>query len=220
MGRLLPSSTPPSPLTAPGARTQPFARSVPHDIDRWRLPKLAGRLVEISGTGDAAGLTAACGLVLEAQHRAEPVAWVTLPSCTFFPPDAAESGVDLESLIVVRVPNPQAAGRAADRLLRSDAFGLLIVDLGTHPGTDAAIPPPLLSRLSGLATRHRSAVVIVTEKPETAPSLGSLISVRVEAHRERGAGSRFHCRLAVLKDKYAGPVWSHAEDCRGPAGLR
>ncbi len=203
-------------MALPTPLRQPHAQPLPHGADRWRFSKLAGRLVEISGTGNTAGLTVACGLVLEAQQRAEPVAWVTLAHSTFFPPDAAEGGVDLDALIVIRVPNAPAAARAADRLLRSDAFGLLILDLGT----DAGIPTPLLSRLSGLAMRHRSAVVIVTEKHEAVPSLGSLVSVRVEAHRQRIERDRFRCRLVVLKDKHAGPGWSHAEDCRGPAGLR
>lgn len=202
------------PAPRPSAQQPPQAH--PHDTGRWSLTRLAGRLVEISGTESTAGLTVACGLVLEAQQRAEPVAWVTLAHSTFFPPDAAEGGVDLDSLIVVRVPNAQAAGRAADRLLRSDAFGLLILDLGT----DTGMPAPLLSRISGLVTRHRSAVVIVTEKPETAPSLGSLVAVRVEAHRQQIEPDGFRCRLVVLKDKQAGPTWSHVEDCRGPAGLR
>jgi recombination protein RecA len=197
-------------------QTQPYAQPLPHKADRWRLPKLVGRLVEISGAGNTAGLTVACGLVLEAQQRAEPVAWVTLAHSTFFPPDAAEDGVDLDALIVVRVPDAQAAARAADRLLRSNAFGLLILDLGT----DAGIPAPLLSRLSGLAMRHRTAVILVTEKDETVPSLGSLVSVRVAARRQRIARDGFRCRLIVHKDKHAGPAWSHAEDCRGPAGLR
>jgi recombination protein RecA len=200
----------------PLPQTQPYAQPLPHKADRWRFPKLVGRLVEISGIGSTARLTVACGLVLEAQQRAEPVAWVTLAHSTFFPPDAAESGVDLDALIIVRVPNAQAAARAADRLLRSNAFGLLILDLGT----DAGIPAPLLSRLSGLAMRHQSAVILVTEKDETVPSLGSLVSVRVEARRQRIGRDRFRYRLVVHKDKHAGPAWSHAEDCRGPAGLR
>lgn len=205
-----------APLPMPRIDAQPNPRALPHETGRWRLARLAGRLVEISGTGNTAGLTVACGLVLEAQQRAEPVAWITLAHSTFFPPDAAEGGVDLDSLIVVRVPTAQDAGRAADRLLRSDGFGLVILDLGA----DAGIPAPLLSRLAGLVVRHRSAVVIVTEKPETVPSLGSLVSVRVEAHRQQIERDRFRCRLAVLKDKHAGPSWSYVEDCRGPAGLR
>jgi len=52
------------------------------------------------------------------------------------------------------------------------------------------------------------------------PSLGSLVSLRVQAQRERVCDDRFSCGLAVLKDKRRGPTWTHAEVYRGPAGLR
>ena len=88
----------------------------------WRLDALRGRLVELSARGAAATLTAAIELVVEAQQAAEPVAWVTLGNATFFPPDAAASGVDLAALAVVRVHDATAAARAAERLLRSGGF--------------------------------------------------------------------------------------------------
>ena len=87
------------------------------------LPSLQGRLVELSGSGSSAQLTAAFGLVLDAQRRQEWAAWVTLRRSSFFPPDAADSGVDLDALIVVRVEGPGEAGRAADELARCNAFG-------------------------------------------------------------------------------------------------
>ena len=59
----------------------------------WSLEQMAGRLVDISGQKAAANLTVAFGLVLEAQKRGEPVAWVTLQQSTFYPPDVADSGI-------------------------------------------------------------------------------------------------------------------------------
>src|SRR3990172_2807212 len=82
----------------------------------WGLEQIAGRLVEISGAGAAAALTLAFGLVLEAQRRGEPVAWIALEERGFYPPDAAEGGGDLGALGVVRVANAKAVGRAADQL--------------------------------------------------------------------------------------------------------
>src|ERR1044071_1231060 len=70
---------------------------------RWGLDVLRGRLIELSGRGATATLTIATELVIEAQQAAEPVAWVTLGNTTFYPPDAADSGVDLAALVVVRV---------------------------------------------------------------------------------------------------------------------
>jgi recombination protein RecA len=190
----------------------------------WALPELAGRLVELSGPGAAATLTLALRLVLDAQGRDEPAAWLTDRGSCFFPPDAADGGVDLDALVVVRVAEPAAVARAADQLARSGAFGLLMLDLGR-----ARVPDPLQSRLLGLAQKHETAIVFLTEKPSTAPSLGSLVSLRCEAGAVRpepgsasgfGCESPFECALRALKDKRRAPGWSYQEACRGPAGLR
>ena len=189
---------------------------------RFCLAELAGRLVELSGEGASAALTLAFGLVLDAQAAREPVAWVGSDASTFYPPDVAESGVDLAALLVVRialdkVPKPMAAlPVAAERLLRSGAFGLILLDLGKN----AALSQALQSRLLGLAQRHQTALVCLTEKAADAPSLGSLVSLRVQAKRSWLGRERFACELHVHKDKRRGPIWSEREVCRGPLGLR
>jgi recombination protein RecA len=183
---------------------------------RWRFPELAGRLVEISGNGDTAVLTAACALIHDAQHHDEPAAWIAAADSTFFPPDAAASGIDLDSLILIRARDMASAARSADRLLRSAGFGLIVVDLGK----DDRVPLPTLTRLSGLARRHHAVVLFITEKSDTTPSLGSLISLAAYARREHVAGDRFRWSLVVTKDKRGAPASSHSEECRGPAGLR
>lgn len=182
----------------------------------WNLSAVAGRLSELSGLEGTAALTLAFGLVLDAQRRGEPVAWIMPGHCAFYPPDAAEGGVDLDALVIVRIPEAPAAARAADRLVRSGAFGLIVLDLGA--GTD--VPTPLQMRLAGLAQKHHTALLCLTEKGDEAPSLGSLVSLRVHAQRMKLAEDRFSCALTVLKDKRRGPTWTHVEACRGPAGLR
>src|SRR5712672_268927 len=98
--------------------------------ERWSLDALRGRLVELSARGATATLTTSIELVREAQYAAEPVAWVTLSNGSFYPPDVADSGVDLAALVVVRVVDTTTAARAAERLLRSGAFGLVVLDFG------------------------------------------------------------------------------------------
>ncbi|MBI2091106.1 MAG: recombinase A [Deltaproteobacteria bacterium] len=178
----------------------------------WALAEVAGRLAEISGSGATAALTLAFGLVLEGQRQGELVGWVTTAESSFYPPDTAQEGVDLDALVVVRVP-AQAIPRAGEKLLRSGAFGLVALDIGA---TD--IPMPLQSRLSALALQHHTALVCLTEKGSREPSLGSLVSLRVDAERRR-ASDRFACELKVLKDKRRGPTWTQTEPCCGPAGL-
>lgn len=182
----------------------------------WNLEQVTGRVVEISGSGATAPLTLAFGLVLQAQHRNEPVAWITRNDSLFYPPDVAEVGVDLDTLTIVRVPDGRAAARAADQLVRSGAFGLVVLDLGAKPD----VPAPLQIRLAGLANKHQTALLCLTTKEDRTPSLGPLISLRVAARRERLADGQFSCGLTVLKDKRRGPTWRHMEICHGPAGLR
>ena len=192
----------------------------------WGVPQIAGRLVELSGEGATAALTAAFGLVLETQWRGEPVAWITLLSSTFFPPDAAASGIDLDSLAVVRARDAGMAARAASQLVRSGGFGLVAIDLGPKPAPSrmgqervesTSISMPLLTRLVGLAKKHDTAVVVLTEKPTHASSLGSLVSLR--AHVRRPPAAPYRIELLVLKDKRRGPGQVHRETCRGPAGM-
>ncbi|HET8562938.1 MAG TPA: recombinase A [Candidatus Binatia bacterium] len=180
----------------------------------WTLPEIAGRLVEISGSGATASLTIAFGLVLEAQERGETVGWTTSIENFFYPPDVAQGGIDLTALVVVRVPGVESVARAGEKLLRSGGFGLIILDLGT-----ADIPMPLQTRLAGLAHRHHTALVCLTIKDARAFSLGSLVSLRVHAERRRISDGRFACDLRVLKDKHRGPTWGHEELCHGAAGL-
>ena len=182
-------------------------------VDTWGLAALRGRLVELSARGASATLTTAIDLVLEAQRASEPVAWIMLVASSFYPPDVAETGVDLAALVVVRACDSTAAARAAERLLRSGAFGLVVLDLG---GADLAMS--LQGRLVTLAQTHDAAVVCLTEKSADTPSLGSLVSLRAEALRVRGRGE-FDLRVRALKDKRRGPGWSRSRKARGPSGM-
>jgi len=187
----------------------------PQRTPTWSLPDLTGRLIELSAGAHAAHLTAAFSLVLDAQFSGDRAAWVTLEQSSFFPPDAADGGIDLDALAVVRVRDARLAGRAADHLVRSGGFGLVVIDLPKGHG----VPVPLLTRMLGTARQQSVAVVLLTKKAPDAPSLHSLISLRAEARWQRRDGRDELC-VRVLKDKRGGPGWSHVEVCRGPAGLR
>jgi recombination protein RecA len=187
------------------------------DAGRWGLEALYGRLVELSARGATATLTTAIELVLEAQRAAEPAAWVTLGNTTFYPPDVADCGVDLAALVVVRVVDTTAAARAAERLLRSGAFGLVVLDFGG--GGTVELPLAHQGRLVTLAQTHHTAIVCITEKPADAASLGSLVSLRAEALRLAARDHGHDVALRVLKDKRRGPGWSRTIKRRGPPGF-
>jgi recombination protein RecA len=178
----------------------------------WNLEEVRGRLVQLAGH---AVMTLAVELVADAQRSGEPVAWVSVGS-EFYPPDAAAGGVDLSSLVVVRVQDALAAARAADRLVRSGGFGLVVLDLTT----DGDVPLAVQSRLVGLAQRHEAAVVCLTSAPPTGPSLSPLVSLRAHVHRERTSPGVFTCTLQPLRDKRRGTGWVFRKSYGGPAGLR
>jgi recombination protein RecA len=184
---------------------------------QWGLAALRGRLVELSARGASATLTAAIEIVGEAQEQSEPVAWIALSAGTFYPPDVAESGIDLAALVVIRAPDATACARAAERCLRSGAFGLVILDLADGK---ADLSMQIQGRLVTLAQTHDAAVVCLTAKTQDTASLGSLISLRAEALRLRDKPSEtFDVQLRVLKDKRRGPGFTQRLKRRGPPGL-
>lgn len=181
----------------------------------WGLDTLAGRFVELSGSASSATLTAAAALILEAQLRGEPTAWVAGRPSVFFPPDFAASGIDLEALPVIHVPDTTRAARVTDSLLRSGGFAIVVLDLGA----EAVLPLAFQTRLAGLARKHHTALLCITKKGTDAPSLGSLVSIRAQVEKKRTDFDRFACEVHVVKDKRRGPGWGHREVCRGPDGM-
>jgi recombination protein RecA len=181
-----------------------------------RFAAFASRLTEISASVSGAPLTLTFRLVLDAQRRGEPVAWIGRKDAPFYPPDAADTGVDLAALVVVWTGDAITAAKAADLLVRSGAFGLVVLDLGG----EARLPMHATSRLAMLARQHDAAIVCLTDKDAARPSLGPLVSLRAHtASRTRGEGGRFRCEAFALKDKRGGKTWNIAEVCRGPDGL-
>jgi recombination protein RecA len=196
-------------VLSPAQKLRPAVLPTP-----WALDEVAGRLMEISGSTASSALTITFSLVREAQRHGEPVGWVTSADSFFYPPDVARGGTDLSALVVVRLAKLESIPRAGEKLLRSGGFGVVVLDLGAGD-----IPMPLQSRLTGLAHRHHSALICLTEKSGGAFSLGSLVSLRVHAEKKRTADNRFVCTLRILKDKRRGPTWHYEDLYTGPAGL-
>ena len=181
----------------------------------WSRAHLTGRLCELSSMAGAALLTAAFRLVLDAQFEGEPVAWISTTSQTFFAPDVDKNGVDLNALVIIRVPCAQTVVRAANRLIQSGAFGLIVMDLNSNP----SIPIPLQARLAQQARTHDTALLCLTSKAREAPSLGPMVSLRGQSVCRHLGVDHFQYEIEILKDKLHGPGWRHIENCRGPNGL-
>jgi len=165
----------------------------------------AGQLLELSGSAPGK-LSTVARLIVRAQAEGEPIVWVgARDEAGFYPPDFALAGIDLAALVVVRVPHEQGAHallRASEVLLRSGAFGMVVVDLA-----EVAIPRGELAwqaRLSGLVRRHEARLVLLTSSRSEDPSLGPLIGLRVEPHAEcqsSARGTRVLLTQRVLKSK-------------------
>jgi recombination protein RecA len=192
--------------------------------ERFGLDALSGRLTELCGGPDGAQLTCAFGLVLEAQRRGEPAAYIGGVVDAFYPPDAAQSGVDLDALVVVRARQRAARARVADELCRSGAFALLIIDLAIDADEgERRVPPALVSRLLGLSQKHATAVVFLSpDEPspiDTPSPIGALVSLRAQVQRRPLDDSRCVITLEAVKDKRRAPGWMHSEICRAPVGM-
>lgn len=176
-----------------------------------------GRLVEIaSASGDSAGASAAAQVLLSCQREGDPVAWIQLRGGSLYPPDLHAAGLDLGALAVIHVP-PAAGGvglaKAAELLLRTGAFGGVVLDLGE------ARPPrgeAWLGRLASLAREHDSRAVLLG--PASSPaSFGAMISLRVRPRRRRLRPGRYRVELEVLRDKLGAPP-SFAGEWLAPEG--
>ncbi len=205
---------------------------IPED-DRPLLEHLPpGKLVELSGSTDSphppARMTTATSILRSVQAEGDTAAWIQSEGGPLFPPDLHLGGVDLDALVVVHVPTrgersgerasgPHLLCKAAELLLRSGAFGLVIVDLseGAPPaGTEA-----WQGRLSALARQHHARVVLITDKPAQSDSLGTLVGLRIEPQRTRERPGRFVVRYEVIKNKSGRPFEPPSDLYQGPWGL-
>ncbi len=181
-----------------------------------------GRLVELSGQ---ARTSSAASILAHVQREGDTAAWIQLRGGQLYPPDLAERGIDLDALIVVHVPaheGPHGQCRAAELLLRSGGFGLLVIDFVQAEPKGS---PAWMGRLLALARQHETRVLLLREASAEEPSLGPLVSLRIDSRIERiGTASpnrtgRFSLVHEVVKNKSGGPVEASATTCRGPWGM-
>lgn len=107
------------------------------------------------------------------------------------------------------------AARAAERLLRSGAFGLVILDLARDLDLDVVSQ----GRLLRLAESHDALVLILRRLRANDCYSGSLIGVRARSSSERVGPGRFRLTITNTKDKREGPGWTTSEELDGPPGL-
>jgi recombination protein RecA len=179
----------------------------------WRLENLEGTLAEVSEETACGAVSFVTEIILEAQGRNEPVAWVAGVSSIWYPPDLADRGVDLGSLVVIRAGGADESLTAAEWLVRSGALGLMIVDAeGEWKASDAS-----LGRILKLAERSQCAVIFLTRKRPHEPSLGSRISLR--GCVSRSGSEPFRIAMTTLKDKRSNSSSRQGRQYHGPSGM-
>ncbi len=135
-----------------------------------------------------------------------------------FPPGLAAAGIRLERLLVISAPEPVGAARAADILLRSGVFTVIVIPaLPSGRATGSAT----WARLASLA--HRANVALIAIGVEASSELRYFATVRVETAIERvrwngpsghfGTLAGYDVRATVRKHKRAAPGGSALIAC-------
>jgi recombination protein RecA len=182
-------------------------------LDRALLPGGGlprGELTEITGPLSSGKTSVAFSMIASVQRRGEPVAYVD-PSRSFHAPSAARCGIDLGGLLLVRPPHEEEALRAADLLLRSRAFALVVIDL---PGLRRVKGDGRsLFRLTRIAREVETALVALTTEwggGASSPlraAVGLRLSVRPGSCLVEGSAARlqgYRGAIEVTKDRSGG----------------
>lgn len=176
-----------------------MSRAAPLEVGRRGLDELLGggvprgQVVEVSGTSSSGKATLAFGACLRALERGQAAAWIDAGG-GFWPVAAVEAGISLDRLLVVKVKGGVAALRAAHILLSSaGAVAALVVDFPPS----APVRERELVALQRLAERSSTALLFLTARPRSSPSLGAAVALRL--HTERRTGGRV--RIEVLRNK-------------------
>jgi hypothetical protein len=135
------------------------------------------------------------------------------PDGSLYPAALAAAGVDLERLLVVRTDDPRGVARAADILLRSAAFGVVVMPA-------VSLRAAAWTRLASLTHRANALLIALGNASDELRYFASL-RIRLQPARVRFAGeSGPFCVLAgssidasVLKHKRAAPGKRAAFDC-------
>jgi len=113
-----------------------------------------GRVVELGQARGAHASALALRMLAQTTSEGRTAAWVDRTDA-FDPRGAAEAGADLERLLWCRPSSAKDAIRAADVLLSSGAFSLVVLDLARPPGGKAPRrgPGPRAEAVGGAGSR-------------------------------------------------------------------
>lgn len=165
-----------------------------------------GIIATLEGPPSSGRSTVVARLLATATSRGLGALIQTPQTGTLYPPSLAAAGVTLDRLLVIAVAEPLEVARAADILLRSQAFEVVAIP---------AVPlqPAAWTRLAGLAHRANALLVALgVEAPDALRFFASL-RLRFALARVRWTGDAalftalagYDVRADVLKSKHSSP---------------
>ncbi len=146
-------------------------------------------------------LQACAALQREAKARGASTPWAAFidPSGTLYAPGVAETGLDLERLVVLRPPL-EALSRVALKVSESPAFSLVVIDTLGVPGAALNVAlggwPRIVRRLSMAVEGSERSVLLLTDAGERRP-LPLPVAQRLELSRPKPG----QLLLRVAKDR-------------------
>ncbi len=158
-----------------------------------------GKVSELLGTASSGRTAAAAATVAAATGRGEVTAWID-PDDAFDPASAAAAGVDLERVLWVRPRGVGEAVRAAELVLATGGFAVVVLDFGaaaTGPRAGAgwsALP----LRLARAVERAGAVALVLAQRPWSGALAGVTVALAPGEARWGGeSGPRWLAGLAV-----------------------
>jgi len=119
-----------------------------------------GRLSEICGAPSSGRTSLALSLLAETLERGVLAAWIDLADA-FDPASAVAAGSDLEHLLWVRARSEDEALRSCERLLQTEGFELIILDLALQEALQET--PSIIGSTIGRKPRPKKAGVTIRD---------------------------------------------------------
>ena len=158
-----------------------------------------GKVSELLGTASLGRLAAAVATTAAATGRGEVTAWID-PDDAFDPASAAAAGVELERVLWVRPRGVGEAVRAAELVLATGGFTVVVLDLGAAAAgpREGAGRSALPLRLARAVERAGAVVLVLAQRPWAGALAGVTVALaRGEARWGGEGGPRWLAGLAV-----------------------
>jgi len=170
-----------------------------------------GRLSEICGAPSSGRTSLALRLLAETQRSGALAAWVDLADA-FEPASALSSGVALERLLWARPRRLEDAIRSSERLLRTEGFELVVLDLSARcpdPSSASSARRPSVQdvtwlRLARLAASTRTTLVLLSGSDSVPPS-STGASTGSATQSATGSRADLVLEMRALGSRFVGP---------------